>query len=88
MGSGTIVHNLRGGVRLRESAGAIELLGESVEPGLLPAYLLQLGEEDALTGYRFDDFEIERSAETDTITFRVSSHAVADGRADEFVTRQ
>ena len=75
-------------ITINRVSDAIELLGESVEPGLLPAYLLQLSEENALTGYRFDDFEIERSDETDTITFRVSSRAVADGRADELVTRQ
>lgn len=75
-------------VTINRVSDAIELLGESIDPRLLPAYLLQLGEEDALTGYRFDDFEIERSNETETITFRVSSHAVADGRANEFVTRQ
>jgi hypothetical protein len=31
---GTIVHNLPGGVRLRESAGAIELLGDSCDDAL------------------------------------------------------
>ena len=31
---GTIVHNLPGGVRLRESAGAIELLGDSCDEAL------------------------------------------------------
>ena len=76
------------GITINRVSEAIELVGESVEPGLLPAYLLQLGEEDALTGYRFDDFEIERSDETRTITFRVSSRAVADGRAEELMTRQ
>lgn len=75
-------------ITINRVSNAIELLGESIEPGLLPAYLLLLGEEDALAGYRFDDFEIERSENTETITFRVSSHAVADGRADERVTRQ
>ncbi|NNC63512.1 MAG: hypothetical protein HKN84_01895 [Gammaproteobacteria bacterium] len=75
-------------ITINRVSDAIELLGESVEPNLLPAYLLQLGDEDALTGYRFDDFEIERSDEADTVSFRVSSHAVADGRVDELVTRQ
>ena len=75
-------------ITVNRVSDAIELLGESVEPNLLPAYLLQLGEEDALAGYRFDDFEIERSDDAETITFRVSSNAVTDGRADEFVTRQ
>lgn len=67
---------------------AIELVGESIEPGLLPEYLLQLGEEEALAGYRFDDFEIERSQETATIAFRVSSRAVSDGREDEVFSRR
>ena len=31
---GSIVHNLRGGVRLRESAGSIELLGEARDDAL------------------------------------------------------
>ena len=75
-------------ITINRVSDAIELLGESIAPGLLPAYLLQLGEEDALLGYRFDDFEIERSADTDTIRFRVSSNAVADGRANELAMRQ
>lgn len=74
-------------ITINRVSNAIELLGESVAPGLLPAYLLQLGEEDALTGYRFDDFEIERSEDSDTIIFRVSSNAVTDGRADDPLTR-
>ena len=72
-------------ITINRVSDAIELLGESVAPGLLPAYLLQLGEEEALAGYRFDDFEIERSSDTGRIAFRVSSHAVADGRSDELV---
>lgn len=74
-------------ITINRVSNAIELLGESVAPGLLPAYLLQLGEEDALAGYRFDDFEIERSEDSDTIIFRVSSNAVTDGRADDPLTR-
>jgi hypothetical protein len=31
---GSIVHNLAGGIRLRESAGSIELLGETSDDGL------------------------------------------------------
>ncbi len=75
-------------ITINRVSDAIELVGESVSPGLLPAYLLQLGEEEALAGYRFDDFEIERSSDTGRITFRVSSHAVAAGRSDELVTSQ
>jgi len=55
----------------------IELVGRSTDPGLVPAYLLRLGEEEALEGQRFDEFEIERSEGGDEVSFRVSSKSVA-----------
>jgi Tfp pilus assembly protein PilN len=56
---------------------AIELVGRSTDPGMVPAYLLRLGDEEALEGQRFDEFEIERSESGDEVRFRVSSKAVA-----------
>jgi hypothetical protein len=43
---------------------------------MIPAYLLRLGEEDALAGKRFDQFEIERAENGGELAFRVSSKAV------------
>jgi hypothetical protein len=43
---------------------------------MIPAYLLRLGEEEALAGKRFDQFEIERTEDSSELTFRVSSKAV------------
>lgn len=57
---------------------AIQLVGRTLAPEAVPAYLLELGKEEALAGQRFDRFEIERSEENDEITFRVSSQAAAD----------
>jgi hypothetical protein len=45
---------------------------------MIPQYLLDLGQEDALVGQRFDRFEIEREPDSERVNFRVSSR-----RADE-----
>jgi hypothetical protein len=45
---------------------------------MIPAYLLRLGDEDALSGKRFDQFEIERTEDSGELTFRVSSKAVTE----------
>lgn len=65
-------------IRINGGTNSIELVGRSEDPGMVPAYLLRLGEEPALKGQRFDQFEIERDAEADEVTFRVSSKAVAE----------
>ena len=60
---------------------AIELVGQAVDAALIPTYLQLLGQEPALAGHRFDEFELERDDTADAITFRVSSRAVQ--RSDE-----
>jgi Tfp pilus assembly protein PilN len=65
-------------IRINGGTNSIELVGRSEKPAMVPAYLLRLGEEEALTGQRFDQFEIERDADDDDVTFRVSSKAVAE----------
>jgi Tfp pilus assembly protein PilN len=65
-------------IRINGGTHSIELVGRSESPAMVPAYLLRLGEEEALTGQRFDQFEIERDADDDDVTFRVSSKAVAE----------
>ena len=69
-------------LRINGSTESIELVGRSTDPAKVPAYLLRLGEEQALTGQRFDSFEIERFDDPESIGpsdigFRVSSKAVA-----------
>jgi hypothetical protein len=58
------------------SRRAIELVGQTIDAALIPAYLQSLGEEAALAGHRFDEFDLERDSSAEGITFRVSSHAV------------
>lgn len=55
--------------------GAIELAGRSLRPELVPEYMSSLGTEPALTGQRFDRFEIGRDDETGETTFRATSRA-------------
>lgn len=59
---------------------AIELVGQTIDAELVPAYLLELGKEEALAGQRFDRFEIERSEASGEVLFRVSSQAATDGQ--------
>ena len=63
------------------ASAAIELVGESIRPELVPSYLLTLGEEEALAGLRFDEFEIERKVGERNVEFRVSSRAAASSPA-------
>jgi hypothetical protein len=63
-------------LRIDGSADSIDLAGRTTDPGMIPAYLLRLGEEDALAGKRFDQFEIERTEDGGELAFRVSSKAV------------
>lgn len=67
-------------IRINGASNAIELLGHSISAELVPSYLLKLGEEDALAGQRFDDFEIERREGSEEVSFRVSSRAASAGR--------
>jgi hypothetical protein len=63
-------------LRIDGGADSIDLAGRTTDPGMIPAYLLRLGEEDALAGKRFDQFEIERAENGGELAFRVSSKAV------------
>jgi hypothetical protein len=63
-------------LRINGGTDSIELVGRTSDPGMIPAYLLRLGEEDALAGKRFDRFEIERTEDSSELTFRVSSKAM------------
>lgn len=56
-------------------SGAIELVGRTLRPELVPEYMQRLGREAALSGQRFDRFEIERDAESGESTFRATSRA-------------
>ncbi len=60
--------------------GTINLDGYSFNAERVPAYLMTLGEQEALAGQRFDEFWVER-AETDGVKFRVSSR-VKESNAD------
>lgn len=63
-------------LRINGGTDSIELIGLTTDPGMVPAYLLRLGEEEALSGKRFDQFEIERTEDSNDLAFRVSSEAV------------
>jgi hypothetical protein len=65
-------------LRINGGTGSIELVGRATNPAMIPAYLLRLGEEDALSGKRFDQFEIERTENSAELAFRVSSKAVTE----------
>jgi Tfp pilus assembly protein PilN len=67
-------------IKINGASNAIELVGHSLAAERVPAYLLKLGEEEALAGQRFDDFEIERKSDSDEVSFRVSSRAANAGR--------
>jgi Tfp pilus assembly protein PilN len=56
-------------------SGAIELAGRTLRAELVPEYMQRLGREAALSGQRFDRFEIERDAESGESTFRATSRA-------------
>jgi hypothetical protein len=56
-------------------SGAVELVGRTLKPELVPEYMQRLGREDALAGQRFDRFEIERDAASGESTFRATSRA-------------
>lgn len=65
------------------TSDAIELVGQSISPTLVPEYLLGLGEEDALAGQRFDELDIERLDDGRGVIFRVSSRAAAESLSND-----
>jgi Tfp pilus assembly protein PilN len=75
-------------IAINRASNAIELVGQSISPDIVPTYLLKLGDEDALAGHRFDDFSIERSTETAAVTFRVSSRAVTERGPNDKVAQR
>ena len=66
-------------IEIDGAARGIALSGRSIAPELVPAFLLGLGEEEALAGLRFDRFRIERD-DDESVTFGVASRAI-DGDA-------
>ena len=64
-------------LRINGGTNSIQLIGRTTDPGMVPAYLLRLGQEEALSGQRFDRFELERVEDEDEVIFRVTSEAVA-----------
>lgn len=64
-------------LRINGGTRSIELVGRSLDAGRVPAYLLRLSAEEALTGMRFDQFEIARTDGSRAVEFRVSSEAVS-----------
>lgn len=74
-------------VSINGASDAIELVGRSIRPDLVPAYLLTLGEEEALAGQRFDDFQIERAEHSKEVVFRVSSQAASDAAPSRTASR-
>lgn len=75
-------------LRINGASRAVELVGRTTKPDLVPAYLLSLGEESALEGQRFDELNIERAEDTGEISFRVSSRAVVEDAGPEAVARR
>ena len=67
-------------LRINGASQAIELVGKTVEPNLVAAYLQSLGSEQALAGQRFDEFDVERGEPGTDMTFRVASSRVAKKR--------
>jgi Tfp pilus assembly protein PilN len=65
-------------LRIRGASRSLELVGKTIEPGLVPEYLLGLGNEDALAGQRFEQMQIERAADGGEISFRVTGREVSD----------
>lgn len=75
-------------IKINGSTEAIELVGRSIDPELVPQYLLRLGQEEALVGQRFDRFEITRQPGEAMVDFRVSSRrADQDGWQAELARR-
>jgi Tfp pilus assembly protein PilN len=65
-------------LRVNGGTGSIDLVGRTTDPGMVPAYLLRLGDEAALAGKRFDQFEVERTENSAELEFRVSTRAVRE----------
>lgn len=75
-------------VSIDGASGAIELMGQTTDAGMVPAYLLRLGQEEVLAGQLFDRFEIERAEQAAEIFFRVSSQAASGATWQEELTRR
>jgi hypothetical protein len=74
-------------LRINGASRAIELVGRTTKPDLVPQYLLSLGEEEALSGQRFDALQIERAENGGDISFRVSSRAVEESGPEAVARR-
>lgn len=65
------------GLAVNGGTGAIELAGRTLEPEHVPEYMQRLSGEAALSGQRFDRFEITHDDETGEAVFRATSRAAA-----------
>lgn len=65
-------------LRINGATRAIELVGNTIEPNLVAEYLQNLGEEPALAGQLFDEFDVERGEPGAPVKFRVASRAVGE----------
>ena len=67
-------------VALKGAAGEMQLAGESLFAGLVPEYLQLLSQEPAMAGVGFASLEIERIADSDRVSFKVSSRTLLDAK--------
>jgi Tfp pilus assembly protein PilN len=65
-------------LRINGASRALELVGRTIEPNLVAEYLQDLGQEPALAGQLFDEFEVERGDSGTPGAFKVSSRAVGE----------
>ncbi len=63
-------------IEIDGATSGVELAGKSIRPSLVPEFLLGLGEEAALEGLLFDEFNLDRDSDA-TVDFRVASRAIA-----------
>jgi len=75
-------------LRIAAAGRSLDLTGMTVRPELVPEYLQNLGEEEALAGQRFELLQIERAEDGGQIEFRISSRdALSPARPVNVATR-
>jgi hypothetical protein len=74
-------------ITINGATRAIELGGRSVRADLVPEYLQHLGRETALTGQRFDRFDIERDEGKPEVAFHVTSRNVDPAAGEKVAAR-
>jgi Tfp pilus assembly protein PilN len=75
-------------VRIQGAGHALDLVGKTLRPDLVPDYLVNLGKEDALAGQKFGELKIERSEDGTEISFSVSSRSDDDADEQAFVAQR